>query len=140
MIDAHIHIEKGNYLIEWINEFINVALDRGLTEIYLLEHSHRFIEFRDMYNGIIQYNDYQKNWLDRRMKLSLEDYKNFILDLRRMKFPIKVKFGLEVCYVEGMEQITKDVLKDFEWDFITGSVHWIDNWGFDHKKRRLYRN
>lgn len=134
MIDTHIHIEKGNYTVEWINEFIHVALDRGLTEIYLLEHSHRFKEFKDIYKGIIQYNDYQKNWLDRKMKLSLDDYKNFILDIRRLEFPIKIKFGLEVCYVEGMEQITKNVLDNFQWDFITGSVHWIDGWGFDHKK------
>lgn len=134
MIDTHIHIEKGDYSIEWVKEFVNVALNRGLTEIYLLEHSHRFKEFMGIYKNFIRYNDYQKSWLDRKFKLSLEDYKNFILKVKKEKFPIKIKFGLEICYEEGTEEIIKNTLENFQWDFITGSVHWVDGWGFDHKK------
>ena len=36
MIDAHVHLEKGEYCIEWINEFIQYALTRGIEEIYFL--------------------------------------------------------------------------------------------------------
>lgn len=39
LIDGHIHIERGNYSIEWINEFVEAALERGISAIYLLEHS-----------------------------------------------------------------------------------------------------
>jgi histidinol-phosphatase (PHP family) len=134
MIDTHIHIEKGDYTLEWINQFVNVALNRGLTEIYLLEHSHRFIEFKNIYKNFVLYNDYQKSWLDRKLKLSLEDYKDFILKVNNEKFPIKIKFGLEVCYEEEFEETIKNTLDNFQWDFITGSVHWIDGWGFDHIK------
>ena len=45
VIDGHVHIERGDYSIQWINEFVKYALDRGISEIYLLEHSHRFLEF-----------------------------------------------------------------------------------------------
>lgn len=138
MIDTHIHIERGNYSLEWINEFVEVALSRGLSEIYLLEHSHRFKEFKKVYDNIGNYNDFQKSWLNRKMKISLNDYKNFILDMNKNKFPIKIKFGLEVCFIEGTEEIVKNILHDFKWDFVTGSVHWIDGWGFDHKKEHWF--
>lgn len=134
MLDAHVHIEKGDYTIQWITEFVNVALKRGLSEIYLLEHSHRFKEFKDIYKNFAQYNDYQKSWLDKKLKLSLDDYKGLILKVKSEKFPIKIKFGLEVCYEEGMEENISNILQGFNWDFVTGSVHWVDGWGFDHKK------
>lgn len=134
MRDCHVHIERGNYTIEWINEFIEHASYRGITELYLLEHSHRFREFESTFEKVILYNNYQKAWLENKLNLSLEDYINLILEARKHDFPIKVKFGLEVCYFEDYENIISDALSDFEWDFITGSVHWIDNWGFDHKK------
>jgi Histidinol phosphatase and related hydrolases of the PHP family len=134
MIDGHIHIEKGDYSLDWINEFVKYAIQRGMREIHLLEHSHRFKEFKDMYNVVADYNDYQNEWLNRKMTLSIEDYKKFIYDVRHEQFPISVKFGLEVCYIENTEEMVNNILDDFDWDFITGSVHWIDGWGFDHKK------
>jgi len=35
-----------------------------------------------------------------------------------------------------MEQETRAALSGFNWDFLTGSVHWIDGWGFDHKETK----
>lgn len=134
VIDGHIHIERGNYTIDWINEFVKYAYDRGISEIYLLEHSHRFKEFEKMYEKIVCYNEYQKSWLNSKMKLSLIDYEKLITEVRKNKFPLKINFGLEVCFVEGTESIVKNAIGGFNWDFITGSVHWIDGWGFDHKK------
>lgn len=134
MIDGHVHIERGDYTIDWIKEFVKYASQRGISEIYLLEHSHRFKEFEEMYHDIACYNEYQRSWLNRKMKLSLNEYKSLISEVRKNNFPVKIKFGLEVCFIEGTESIIKRVLKDFHWDFVTGSVHWIDGWGFDHKK------
>jgi histidinol-phosphatase (PHP family) len=134
MIDGHIHIERGNYSIAWINEFVKYALEREISEIHLLEHSHRFKAFAHTYENISNYNEYQKDWLNRNMKISLETYKAFVLEMKQIKFPIKVMFGLEVCYIEEAENNIRDIISDFNWDFVTGSVHWIDGWGFDHKK------
>ena len=29
-----------------------------------------------------------------------------------------------------------DILKNYKFDFLTGSVHWIDGWGFDHPRQK----
>ncbi len=47
MIDAHVHLEQGPYTEEWLMEFFDKAIERGITSLYLLEHSHRFKEFKD---------------------------------------------------------------------------------------------
>ena len=44
MVDAHVHLEKGSYCIEWIQEFIQYALSRNINEVYFLEHTHIFKE------------------------------------------------------------------------------------------------
>ncbi|HBR31007.1 MAG TPA: hypothetical protein DD733_02875 [Clostridiales bacterium] len=48
MIDAHIHLERGPYTLQWINEFVKTAVSRGIDEIWLLEHCYRFSEFVPM--------------------------------------------------------------------------------------------
>ena len=136
MIDAHVHIFQGNsdeYSIELINSFIEQAQKNGITEIYMLEHTHQFHEFEQMYKPVSDNNEYLRNWLSGKLKASLEAYTNFIDTVKGYKFAIDVKFGLEVCYIPETEHILAGLLKQYEWDFITGSVHYINNWGFDHK-------
>ena len=33
MIDAHVHIERGPYTLDWLNQFIEAAVKNGITEI-----------------------------------------------------------------------------------------------------------
>lgn len=135
MIDCHIHLERGPYTIGWLNTFIDTAIDRGMDEIYILEHSHRFIEFETMYEPICRYSEYQNAWFKRnRTDLSLKNYMEFIKEAKLISYPITVKFGLEVCYFEEYEELIHDVLASYPFDFITGSVHWVDGFGFDHRK------
>lgn len=133
MIDAHIHIERGQYTKEWIQQFINQAVKMGLDEIYLLEHSHRFKEFKPMYQSVKEYSDYQKDWLQRKINLSINEYTSLIKEIRQYKFPVQVKWGLEVCYFPESEELISDLLNSFDFDFITGSIHWVDGFGFDHR-------
>ena len=74
MIDAHVHIERGPYTLEWVNEFINQAIKMGITELYLLEHTHRFTDFEKYYEEICSYSKYQLDWYKKRTGLALESY------------------------------------------------------------------
>ncbi|MBR4085572.1 MAG: histidinol phosphate phosphatase [Lachnospiraceae bacterium] len=135
MRDVHIHFLHGNpigYNIEFFEGFIKVAQEAGLDEIYLLEHTHQFTEFEKVYEPVKAYNDYQYNWITERMNGSIEEYIDFINKVQDTAYPVKVKFGLEVCYIPETADILVDILNEYDFDFLTGSVHWIDGWGFDH--------
>lgn len=49
MLDCHIHLETGPYTLAWVKKYVGYALQRGLSEIHLLEHSYLFPEFLPMY-------------------------------------------------------------------------------------------
>jgi len=47
-----------------------------------------------------------------------------------------VLFGVEADYYEGCERFLQDWLPRQEFDLVIGSVHYIDNWGFDNPDER----
>lgn len=131
-----LHGNGSEYTNDFFEGFITAAQKAGLDEIYLLEHTHQFIEFKKVYEPIKAYNDFQYNWIHKRMNGSIEEYINFIESVKNVKYPIKVKFGLEVCYIPETENKLASILDEYKFDFLTGSVHWIDGWGFDHPKQK----
>ena len=54
MIDGHIHIERGDYTLEWIHQFVDRAVATGLDEIRLLEHNYMFKEFEQCMTQCVQ--------------------------------------------------------------------------------------
>lgn len=62
MIDAHVHLEKGAYNRQWLDEFINEAVKRNKNEVCFLEHNHIFKECRSLYSEMSKYNEYQSKW------------------------------------------------------------------------------
>jgi histidinol-phosphatase (PHP family) len=134
MTDCHIHLERGEYTKDWLDRFIETAVSRNISEIWLLEHCYRFREFVPMYDGVCAYSDYIDKWFHRKAGvMKLEDYLRFIEFIRKISFPIQVKFGLEVCYFKEHEELVCSLTKDAGFDFLVGSTHFIDNFAFDHK-------
>jgi histidinol-phosphatase (PHP family) len=140
MIDAHVHIETRPYRPDFIWEFVSQAERMGITDLYLLEHSHRFEEFGPIYRHVLTdaspVGVYQREWLERKMKRSLNEYLMLIQAMRQTEFPIKVHWGLEICYFPGEEQTITAIASGFDWDFLVGAVHWLDGWGFDHPRTK----
>ena len=58
--------------------------------------------------------------------------------MKKLKFPIKIKFGLEVCYSPQHEKDIEDIKNVYPFDFLVGSIHFIDGWAFSHR-RQLWR-
>ena len=135
MLDAHIHIERGEYTLGWIDEFVKTAVARELDEIWLLEHCYRFEEFVPMYDAVCVYSDYIAQWLNRKAGvLRFDDYLRLVMSVRKEMYPIKIKFGLEVCYFKEFEDLVKAQTNGRDLDFLVGSVHFVDNFAFDHKR------
>lgn len=129
MIDGHIHIEKQNYDLELINNMVKVAISKGLDELNILDHTHKFKEFAFLY--IDMKEPRTKAFYDTKLpnQIPLQNYIDFIKLVKSKKWPIKLNFGLEVCYAKVHEIEIKEVLKSlepFKFDFLIGSIHFID--------------
>ena len=131
--DYHMHFEKGSYNEEWVEGFFAAAVRRGLDEIGISEHSHTFPEFKPLYEKELILDDspvgaYQKKWLAvNKFKYTLDEYFAF---MRKLQKKHRVKIGIEVCNFRDQKAVA-DILKNYEFDYVIGSVHYIDGWGYD---------
>ena len=132
LTDGHMHLEYGPLSKEYVLEFVEEAKRKGLDEIDILDHTHRFKEFEGCYEHLKKYEE-QAKWLKQETKFcsTLDDYYRLISEVREMELPIKVRFGLEVCYTDNTKQQLKDILKDVKLDFLTGAVHSINSILYD---------
>ena len=133
-IDYHMHFEYGSYDLEWVQGFFESAKKNGVSEIGISEHSHGFIEFKDLYYEELILDDsvvgsYQAKWLEKnKFKCSLKDYFKFMQMLKEKGYPVKI--GIEICNFKNQEKV-KAIIKDYEFDYIIGSVHFLNGWGYD---------
>ncbi len=132
LVDGHMHLEYGELSEEYAMAFVDAAIAKGLDEISILDHTHRFREFEPCYDHLRKYEQ-QDVWLKQKTKFcnTLDDYYRLIEAMRRKDLPIRVKFGLEVCYSENTEEMLREILKDVHLDFLTGAVHSIDSILYD---------
>jgi len=74
--------------------------------------------------------------------MSLEElpkYNAMIEEVReRYASQISIKIGLESDFLPGYESKTKAIIESFPYDYIIGSVHFIDDWAFDDPAFRDY--
>ncbi len=134
MIDGHIHIERGDYSLEWIEQFVNKAVERNLDEIRLLEHCYIFEEFTSMYDSVCAYSKYVNDWFRRAAgKHKMSEYLALIEKVRTQKYPVKIQFGLEICYFKEYERFIEEMTRNKGFDFLLGSIHFVDGFAFDHK-------
>lgn len=134
MIDGHMHLENGPLSKEYVMEFVEAGLKAGMDEIQILDHTHRFKEFRPIYDGVYKASKKQAKWLDNKdmkFKNTLDKYIEVIKEVKKEELPIKVKFGLEVCYVPEYEDKIKEILKPYNFDFLVGAIHSIDGKLYD---------
>lgn len=130
MIDGHTHLEKGPLSKEYVLEFVKEAINKGIDDLQVLDHSHRFKEFEPMYKSM-KTIDSQTDWLNHDFRNSLSEYLDLIREVKELSLPIKVSFGLEVCYRRKDEEFLRDLLKNYHFDFLVGSVHSLFDIAYD---------
>ncbi|MCL6558561.1 MAG: histidinol-phosphatase HisJ family protein [Firmicutes bacterium] len=58
-------------------------------------------------------------------------YVEAVKTLQWRPFPVGVKVGIEWDYVPGHEKKLASQLSSYPFDYVLGSVHFMDGWGFD---------
>ena len=133
------HLEHYSYSLTSLKEFMEHGRKRGIHEFGFSEHSHHFREFKEIYFRNVNMDDtpagkYQKFWMQEEAKsfcYSLEEYVSLIELGKQAGYPLRL--GIEVCYFPGEEEEIRTILKRYPFDYVIGSIHWLDGWGFDTK-------
>ncbi len=127
------HLERGPYNLEWVQRFWEQAERRGITEIGITEHAHRFIEFKPVYQHLLEGSDHYpfvREWLGNEFQYSIGEYMELLHKAREEGVPIKI--GIEVDFFPSQKERLREILKHYSFDYVLGSVHFLDKWSFDY--------
>ncbi len=133
-------LQNGCYSEEWLDLYLQQATDLGLREVGIVDHLYRFKETRAYFERYMQLDDndaigkVQRYWLDRVMTESMDEFVSAINHAKEKwsRHGISLKLGIEADYFVGGEGELTSLLEKYPWDYVIGSVHFVDGWGFDN--------
>ena len=130
IVDYHMHLrapdESIDHSVEAVERFVENAAEHRLDEIGFTEHVYYFKQTRTLWTVPFQ---------SERCVYDLDAYVEAIVQARERGLPVKL--GLEVDYVPGREDETRALLAPYPWDYLLGSVHYVDGFGVDAEPRLL---
>jgi histidinol-phosphatase (PHP family) len=114
--------ERVVHSLEAVERFVTAAAERGVDEIGFSEHVYYFRQTRRVWAL-----DYQTE----RCVYDLDAYVEVVLEAKRQGMPVKL--ALEVDYVGEQQDELAALLAPYPWDYLLGSVHWIDGLAVDQQ-------
>ena len=128
IVDYHMHLraageheeEPLDHRVEAVEPYVVSARAAGVDEIGFAEHAYYFRQTRPLWE--VPYHT-------ERCVYDIEPYVEAVVEAKRRGLPVKL--GLEVDYVRGREQETRELLAPYPWDYLLGSVHFIGGLAVD---------
>jgi histidinol-phosphatase (PHP family) len=128
IVDYHMHLRNGSGEIAHetaaVDPFVDSAREAGVDEIGFTEHIYYFKQTRSLWT--VPYHV-------ERCVYDIEAYVSAVVAARDRGLPVKL--GLEVDYVPGREEETRELLAPYPWDYLLGSLHYIGELGVDAEPR-----
>ena len=126
IVDYHMHLrdsyERIDYTVEAAEKFVEAAAERGVDEIGFTEHVYYFEQTRSLWD---------QQYMLERCIYDLETYVGAVVEAKERGLPVKL--GLEVDYFPGTEADLRDAVSPYPWDYLLGSVHYVDGFPVDQE-------
>ncbi|MDD3653339.1 MAG: histidinol-phosphatase HisJ family protein [Desulfotomaculaceae bacterium] len=120
--DYHIHTKMCGHATGDLEDYLAVAIRDGLEEIGFSDHLPLyFLPPAAIPVGYAM------------TEADLPVYVDAVQRLQETS-PVRVKLGVEADYVPGCESKLEKLLKAYPFDYVIGSVHFIDGWSFDNQE------
>jgi histidinol-phosphatase (PHP family) len=130
IVDYHMHLRDLNEEImletSTVDPYVETAHAAGVDEIGFTEHGYYFKQLRSLWTV---------PYMTERAVYDIEPYVQAVVAARGRGLPVKL--GLEVDYVPGLEQETRELLAPYPWDYLLGSVHYIGELSVDGEDSSL---
>lgn len=120
MIDYHLHTSRCCHATGTMEEYLAEAEKKQLVEIGFADHFPL---------GLLGFEPRKQVTM---LPGELDGYIRQVSDLRAASKTVNVKLGIEIDYLPGTEEKLGALLKNYSFDYIIGSIHFIDDWDFTH--------
>ena len=123
LTDYHVHLrpdENGStaaryFTAENVERYREAAAERGIEELGVAEHIHRFVQALDVWT-----HPWYRHWAAD----DLDEYCGFVHESG-------LRLGIEADYLPGREDRLATLLEGRPWDYVVGSVHFIADQAVD---------
>ncbi|MGQ9498039.1 MAG: histidinol-phosphatase [Desulfotomaculales bacterium] len=123
-VDYHVHTYRCGHAEGDPSAYLAVARARGLREIGFADHIPLYFLPRAA--------------RDPSLAMADEDLPRYVSEINALKnvYPdIAVRLGIEADYVPGHEKELAHILGTYPFDYVIGSIHYLDGWGFDNPEQ-----
>jgi histidinol-phosphatase (PHP family) len=124
IVDYHMHLrapdESIEHTVDAVERFVDQAAARGVDEIGFSEHVYYFEQTRHLWSMPYHLE---------RCVYDIEPYVDAVVEAKRRGYPVKL--GIEVDYEPGREDETAQALAPYPWDYVLGSIHFLDGLSID---------
>lgn len=120
LTDYHNHLERGTLTLGYLKQFTEEAKKKGIEHFGISEHAYHFYQTADILRN---------SWVDERRFYDMDDYVRLFHEAWRDD--IDVKMSIEMDYTPGKHKEMEKFIKSYDFDYVIGSVHWIDDFGID---------
>ncbi|MGB4182272.1 MAG: histidinol-phosphatase HisJ family protein [Dethiobacteria bacterium] len=120
MVDYHLHTPLCHHALGSPSEYLEIARQTGLCEIGFADHYPL---------GLLGIKPQSE------VSMSPDELAGYIREIRALganEKEIKVKLGVEVDYVPGKKKELAQLLARDPFDFVIGSIHFMEDWDFTH--------
>ena len=125
LVDYHIHTRLCGHARGEPEDYVREALRKGLGEIGFSDH----MPLLGMRNERLTMAPGE-----------LDVYVGMIRDLQASVDELRIRLGIEMDYFPGEMDEIWEAVAPYDFDYVYGSVHYIDGWGFgDSRKLSTYR-
>ena len=140
MLDYHLHLWPHSessvwYQLDQIAAYCDEAATHGVHELALTEHANRFTDVMSVVGPFWQKLGHEPtsqamaDYFDWHSRNSLDEYVTLAQRAKDEGLPVKI--GLEVDYVRDQMSDVAELLAQYPFDVLIGSVHWLGTWAFD---------
>ncbi len=121
-VDYHMHTPLCGHAVGEPEAYVKQAVKVGLEEIGFSDHA-----------PLVTHDDarYTMN------RAQVPVYHGMIESMQKKFKNFSIKLGIEADFVPGFEAKTKAILSAYPYDFVIGSVHFIDAWAFDDPEQKI---
>jgi histidinol-phosphatase (PHP family) len=123
LTDYHVHLRPDHegttterfFTAENVDRYREAAAERGIEELGVSEHIHRFVQSLDVWE-----HPWYRYWAQD----DLDEYCEFVREQG-------LKLGIEADYLVEREDRVANVLDGRPWDYVVGSVHFLGDNALD---------
>ncbi len=118
--DYHTHNSRCGHARGSLREYVEAALERGLSGIGVSDHL-PLVHTRDP-----------------ELSMALSELEAYVCDVRDLQteYPGFILLGIEADYRPDTFDDVHGVLGSYPFDYVIGSVHYLDEWPFDDPRQR----